>query len=205
MARHVPGLPAGSEARKKIKAPWCACQTHRPRSVGEGRTKVGAAQAAWEPPQAGNRHTVGKHVPDPAAAFQPRMDGDGPWFAWQTHRPRSVGEGRTKVGAAEAAGEPPNAADRHTVAWHVPGLPAGSEARKKIKAPWCACQTHRPRSVGEGRNKVGAAQAAWGALLCCRLPYGGQARTWAASRVRGPKEDKSPMVRVPNPSAQVGR
>ncbi len=29
--------------------------------------------------------------------------------------------------------------------------------------------------------------------------------TWAASRVRGPKEDKSPMVCVPNPSAQVGR
>ena len=35
--------------------------------------------------------------------------------------------------------------------------------------------------------------------------YGGQARTWAASRVRGPKEDKSPMVCVPNGSIGPGR
>ena len=72
-----------------------------------------------------------------------------------------------------------------TVGRHVPGLPAGSEARKKIKAPWCACQTHRPRSGREGRNEVGAAQAAWGpycAADCHHDVYGGQARTWAARR-----------------------
>jgi len=74
-------------------------------------------------------------------------------------RAKPIGPGRqvraaTTLELPKLRGGPYCAADCHTVGTHVPGLPAGSEARKKIKAPWCACQTHRPRSVGEGRAKV---------------------------------------------------